>query len=178
MSDEEAMELGRRAIYAAQHRDAYSGNVSKCDETRLRPLRPLGTKLMISHPIMATLISFDRRSTSTRSNQKAGSTTATWTRSTCTTAARHQATLPPKAPRKAKDTDTQSGHRDSAARTRRGKERRGRKERWDNLVPLQRGREHRHRRLQRLLDLHLVRKQFTHITSRASDSVLDSFDKV
>ncbi|CAO1617149.1 unnamed protein product [Jaminaea pallidilutea] len=26
MSDEEAMELGRRAIYAAQHRDAYSGN--------------------------------------------------------------------------------------------------------------------------------------------------------
>lgn len=28
LTDEEAMELGRRAIYAAQHRDAYSGNVS------------------------------------------------------------------------------------------------------------------------------------------------------
>lgn len=42
MSDEEAMELGRRAIYAAQHRDAYSGNVSRFDEIQQRPFPPLG----------------------------------------------------------------------------------------------------------------------------------------
>lgn len=45
MAVEDAIQLGRRAIYHATHRDAYSGGVVNCKYNYCRELRKFSTNL-------------------------------------------------------------------------------------------------------------------------------------
>lgn len=125
LTDDEAMELGRRSIYAATRRDAYSGNVSA---TCFYRIVSLCVVLSLTHHdyYLAPLSS---RSICTQSSKMAGSTTVISKFRIFTTMG--QQVQLQRVPSQVKDTDTISGRRVCLL-----------------LMPMSHKHRHRHRRKQ------------------------------